>query len=40
VNILSNGFQIANTTSAFNSNTDKFLYMAFASNPFKYANAF
>jgi hypothetical protein len=40
VNILSNGFQIANTTASFNASSDKFLYMAFASNPFKYANAF
>jgi hypothetical protein len=40
VYILSNGFQIANTTASFNTNTDKFLYMAFASNPFRNSNAF
>ena len=40
VYILSNGFQIANATGSFNTNTDKFLYMAFAANPFRNSNAF
>ena len=34
---LSNGFKIRNTSTAFNSGTH--IYMAFAENPFKYANA-
>jgi len=39
IDILSNGFKVKATTAGFNSNTDKFLFMAFASNPFKYSLA-
>jgi len=35
----SNGFKIRNTGSSFNENGYQFIYMAFAENPFKYANA-
>ena len=39
VNILSNGFQCVSTT-VVNVSTGTYIYAAFASNPFKYANAF
>ena len=37
--ILSNGFKIRNTNSDRNTNGEKYIYMAFAEQPFKYANA-
>jgi hypothetical protein len=41
LNFLSNGFQIANgTDTGVNGNGSNYIYAAFASNPFKYANAF
>jgi len=40
VNILSNGFQVNSTGSYANSSGNTYIYAAFASNPFKYANAF
>ena len=39
VNILSNGFQCVSAT-VVNVSTGNYIYAAFASNPFKYANAF
>jgi hypothetical protein len=36
---LSNGFKLRNTTAAWNANGGTFIYMAFAEQPFKYANA-
>jgi len=39
INIYSNGFQPAGST-AVNANTGTYIYMAFASNPFAYSNAF
>jgi hypothetical protein len=36
---LSNGFKLRNTNSDDNSSGGTYLYMAFAENPFKYANA-
>jgi hypothetical protein len=39
IDILSNGFKIKATTAGFNTNTDKFLFMAFASAPFKFSLA-
>ena len=39
VNILSNGFQCVSST-VVNVSTGTYIYAAFASNPFKYANAF
>ena len=39
VNILANGFLCASTT-VVNVSTGTYIYAAFASNPFKYANAF
>jgi hypothetical protein len=39
IDILSNGFKVKATTAGFNGSTDKFLFMAFASNPFKYSLA-
>jgi len=39
IDILSNGFKPRNTDSSQNSNGNKFIYMAFAEAPFKYANA-
>jgi hypothetical protein len=38
--VLSNGFKIRNSGSALNANGNTVIYAAFASNPFKYANAF
>jgi len=40
VNMLSNGFQLATTSTDINGSGNTYIYMAFASNPFKYANAF
>jgi len=37
--LVSNGFKIRGTSAAQNSSGDTFIYMAFAENPFKYANA-
>ena len=39
LDFLSNGFKITGTTTGINSNDNKYLYMAFAETPFKYANA-
>ena len=39
-NFLSNGFQITSTNNDSNLSGEKFIYMAFASNPFVYSNAF
>ena len=40
VDILSNGFKIRHSSSGNNNNNgDTYIYMAFAENPFKYANA-
>jgi hypothetical protein len=40
VDILSNGFKIRHSSSGNNNNSgDTYIYMAFAENPFKYANA-
>jgi hypothetical protein len=36
---LSNGFKMRNTGSGGNSSGTTYIYMAFAENPFKYANA-
>jgi len=38
VDILSNGFKLRNTTGFVNA-SQTYIYMAFAENPFKYANA-
>ena len=37
--ILSNGFKIRTTGTDFNDSSNTYIYMAFAENPFKYANA-
>ena len=39
IDILSNGFKIRNNGSYTNENNSTHMYMAFAENPFKYANA-
>ena len=39
VDILSNGFKLRTTESVYNSNGGTFLYMAFATQPFKFSNA-
>jgi len=39
LDILSNGFKNRNTASDKNANGGTYIYMAFAENPFKYANA-
>jgi len=39
VDLLSNGFKLRNTTTDQNANGSTYIYMAFAENPFKYANA-
>ena len=39
IDILSNGFKIRNNGSYTNENGSTHIYMAFAENPFKYANA-
>jgi hypothetical protein len=40
LDILSNGFKIRSSDSTHNSNGATYIYMAFASNPFKNSNAF
>jgi hypothetical protein len=37
--MLSNGFKIRSTDNDYNTNGGNYIYMAFAENPFKYANA-
>jgi hypothetical protein len=39
IDYVSNGFKIRNSTTSWNSNGASFIYMAFAKQPFKYANA-
>jgi hypothetical protein len=39
IDILSNGFKQRNTRAATNASGNTYIYMAFAENPFKYANA-
>jgi len=39
IDSLSNGFKIRNTFSALNTSGEKYIYMAFAEDPFKYSNA-
>ena len=39
VDFLSNGFKLRTTESVYNSNGGTFLYMAFATQPFKFSNA-
>ena len=39
IDIISNGFKIRNTNNYCNASGGTFIYMAFAENPFKYANA-
>lgn len=39
IDLLSNGFKIRTTTSYMNTNGSTYVFMAFAENPFKYANA-
>ena len=39
IDILSNGFKIRNTSGSWNTNASTYIYMAFAENPFKNANA-
>jgi hypothetical protein len=36
---VSNGFKVRATSSSFNASGGSYIYMAFAENPFKYANA-
>jgi len=36
---LSNGFKLRGTDTTTNANGGKYIYMAFAEQPFKYANA-
>jgi hypothetical protein len=40
INVLSNGFNLVGTASGGNSSGATYIYAAFASNPFKYSNAF
>jgi hypothetical protein len=40
LNILSNGFQQVNTDNDLNASGRTYIYMAFASNPFKYSTAY
>jgi hypothetical protein len=40
INFLSNGFQLVGTDAGVNGSSDNYIYLAFASNPFKYSNAF
>ena len=40
INVLSNGFQLVNSVADFNASGGTYIYMAFASNPFAYSNAF
>jgi hypothetical protein len=37
--LLSNGFKLRTTSSNYNGSGNTYIYMAFAENPFKYANA-
>jgi hypothetical protein len=39
MDLLSSGFKIRDTSAGFNTNTNSYIYMAFAESPFKYANA-
>ena len=39
LDILSNGFKIRSTGTGINSNTDTYIYAAFAENPLKFSNA-
>ena len=39
IDILSNGFKCRNTANGTNASSATYIYMAFAENPFKYANA-
>lgn len=39
IDFTSNGFKIRNTGGSFNTSGGTYIYMAFAENPFKYANA-
>ena len=39
IDLLSNGFKLRDSDSAWNSSGATYIYMAFAENPFKYANA-
>ena len=39
LDFLSNGFKIRASSIGLNNSGDNFIYMAFAENPFKYANA-
>ena len=39
VDFVSNGFKVRNTDIAWNTSGDTFIYLAFAEQPFKYANA-
>lgn len=39
LDILSNGFKIRATTAGYNASSGKFVFLAFASSPFKYARA-
>jgi hypothetical protein len=39
IDLLSNGFKLRNTDSSENASGGTYIYMAFAENPFKYANA-
>ena len=39
VDLLSNGFKLRHTGSDFNTSGQTYIYLAFAENPFKYANA-
>jgi hypothetical protein len=39
LDILSNGFKMRSTNTASNQSSGTYIYMAFAENPFKYANA-
>jgi hypothetical protein len=39
IDLLSNGYKIRTTGSGTNANGGTYIYMAFAENPFKYANA-
>ena len=39
VDTLSNGFKIRTTNTDFNSNTNTYIYMAFAESPFQFSNA-
>jgi hypothetical protein len=39
IDLISNGFKIRSTSTAVNTSGGTYIYMAFAENPFKYANA-